>query len=133
MVEIFLSVGQTAFTKCGENFGSTGHMEKEKILTLDEQWKNNSWRFTNKEPESIGVGSEGGANYYRCISQSILDRGVVPRPQQHGGTEVNADELHGIEMDLMPIGGKERTLPEFVGAHRRSAAGVWNGQVDAVA
>ena len=46
---------------------------------------------------------------------------------------MNADELYGIEMDLMPIGGKERTLPECVGAQRRSAAGVWNGQVDAAA
>ena len=46
---------------------------------------------------------------------------------------MNADELHGTEMDLMPIRGKERTLPECVGAQRRSAAGVWNGQVDAAA
>ena len=110
-----------------------GPCEKGKILTLDKPWKNSSWRFANEESESIGAGSEGGVNYYHRISQSILDQGVVPRPQQHGGTKVNADELHGIEMDLMPIGGKERTLPECVGAQRRSAAGVWNGQVDAVA
>ena len=85
------------------------------------------------ESESICAGSEGGANYYRSIARSILDQSTVPRPKKHRKTEMNADELHGTEMDLMPIRGKERTLPECVGAQRRSAAGVWNDQVDAAA
>ena len=46
---------------------------------------------------------------------------------------MNADELHGTEMNLMQIRGKKRELPEYVEAQRRGAAGVWNGQVDAAA
>ena len=46
---------------------------------------------------------------------------------------MNADELRGTEMDLMQIRGKKRALPECAGAQRRSAAGIWNDQVDVAA